>query len=262
LIVGFEVFVSLEGRSGSRKFKSLPVNSKVKEAYHNWYSPTLQEEAELLVFGYAGRPVLLFATSMGRYYEAKDRGLIHSVEWFIDNGDITVYCPGNIDHKAWYNKSLHPADRARQQQRYDQFILEEVYSRVTAETGRQQMITAGCSFGGYHAANFGFRHPDITEAVISMSGIFDISSHTDGFECDEIYFNNPMAFLRDDNRPELWQQRVILGTTWTDICLEQNQRMAGILEQKKMLHWLDIRGDQPHDWPVWKQMFPHYISTL
>ncbi|UAY54311.1 esterase family protein [Arachidicoccus terrestris] len=235
-------------------------NKNVKEAYHKWYSPNLQEEAELLVFGYAGRPVILFATSMGRYYEAKDRGLIGSVQWFIDNGDITVYCPGNIDHRSWYDKDLHPADRAIEQQKYDQFILEEVYSRATAETGRKQVITAGCSFGGYHAANFGFRHPDITDTVISMSGIFDIASHTDGFENDTIYYNNPMAFLRDDNRPELWAQRVILGTTWSDICLEQNQRMAGILENKKMLHWLDIRGDQPHDWPVWKQMFPHYIS--
>ena len=239
-----------------------PYNISVKEAYHKWYSPNLQEEAELLVFGYAGRPVLLFATSMGRYYEAKDRGLIDSVQWFIDNGDITVYCPSNIDHRSWYNKAIQPCDRALAQQSYDQFLLEEVYSRATAETGRRDIITAGCSFGGYHAANFGLRHPEITQAVISMSGMFDISSFTDGFSDDTIYYNNPMAFLRDDHHADLWNLRVILGTTWADSCLEQNQRLAGVLEQKKIPHWLDIRGDQPHDWPVWKQMFPHYISTL
>ena len=235
---------------------------KMKEAYHKWYSPTLEEETELLVFGFAGRPVILFATSMGRYYEAKDRGLIDSIAWFIDNGDITVYCPSNIDHCSWYNKSLHPRDRALKQQQYDTFIKDEVYSRAKNETGREKVITAGCSFGGYHAANFGLRHADITEAIISMSGIFDINTYTDGVESDEIYFNNPMAFLRDDHRPELWQQRFILGTTWTDICLEQNQRLAGILQEKNIEHWLDIRGHQPHDWPVWKEMFPHYISTL
>jgi len=234
----------------------------VKEAYHKWYSPNLQEEAEMLVFGYAGRPVVLFATSMGRYYEAKDRGLIDSVRWFVENGDITVYCPGNIDHRSWYNKEIHPAERAEAQVSYDRFIQEEVYSRTVAETGRKKIITAGCSFGGYHAANFGFRHPDLTQAIISMSGIFDISSHTGGFENDSIYYNNPMAFLAADNSQGLWEQKVILGTTWTDICLEQNQRLAGILERKNIMHWLDIRGDQPHDWPVWKQMFPHYISTL
>ncbi|WP_192904058.1 hypothetical protein [Arachidicoccus ginsenosidivorans] len=89
-----------------------------------------------------------------------------------------------------------------------------------------------------------------------MSGIFDISSHTNGFENDTIYYNNPMAFLAEDNRAELWEQKIILGTTWADICLEQNQRLAGILERKNMQHWLDIRGDEPHDWPIWKQMFP------
>jgi esterase/lipase superfamily enzyme len=137
-----------------------------------------------------------------------------------------------------------------------------VYSRATAETGRRDIITAGCSFGGYHAANFGLRHPDITQAILSMSGIFDISSFTDGYLDDTVYYNNPMAFLRDDNHPDLWNLKLTLGTTWADSCLEQNQRLGGILEQKKIPHWLDIRGDQPHDWPIWKQMFPHYISTL
>ncbi|WP_192904059.1 hypothetical protein [Arachidicoccus ginsenosidivorans] len=110
----------------------------MKEAYHKWYSPNLQEDAEMLVFGYAGRPVVLFATSMGRYFEAKDRGLIDSVQWFIENGDITVYCPANIDHRSWYNKEIHPDQRAQAQQSYDQFILEEVYRRATAETGRKK----------------------------------------------------------------------------------------------------------------------------
>ena len=233
----------------------------MKEAYHKWYSPTLQEEAELLEFGYGGKPVILFATSMGRYYEAKDRGLIDSVRWFIDNGDIRVFCPCNIDHETWYNKDIHPVDRAHGQSRYDQFILEEVYSRAKNETGKDRVIAAGCSFGGYHAANFGFRHPHITDTIISMSGIFDISAQADAFQDDAIYYNNPMAFLRDDQRPELWTQRVILGTTYSDICLDQNKRMAGILKDKNINHWLDIKGNQPHDWPVWQQMFPHYIAT-
>ena len=235
-------------------------NILVKEAYHKWYSPTLGEDAELLEFGYAGTPVILFATSMGRYYEAKDRGLIESVRWFVDNGDIRIFCPCNIDHESWYNKGIHPVERAHAQSRYDQFILDEVYSRARNETGRDRVVLAGCSFGGYHAANFGFKHPELTHTIISMSGIFDISDQADGVMEDAIYYNNPMAFLRDDNRPELWQCRVILGTTSGDICLEQNERMAGILRDKHMNLLLDIKGDQPHDWPVWKQMFPHYIS--
>lgn len=234
----------------------------MKEAYHKWQSPILGEEAELLVFGYGGRPLILFPTSMGRYYEAKDRGLIGSVSWFIENGDLTIYCPSNIDARSWYNKDIPPAARAVNHNLYDRFIDQEVLPRALSETGWQTVSLGGCSFGGYHAANFAFKHPEKVNSLISMSGIFDIRSYVDGYYDDMIYFNNPMDFLPKDNRPQLWQLRIILGTTDSDICLEQNKQFSGILQQKDMHHWLDIRENRSHDWPVWREMFPHYISTL
>ncbi len=29
-----------------------------------------------------------------------------------------------------------------------------------------------------------------------------------------------------------------------------------------MGHWLDIRHEKTHDWPLWKEMFPHYLSRI
>ena len=45
-------------------------------AYHRWHSPALQRDMELLVFGHAGMRVLVFPTSMGRFYDWEDRGLV------------------------------------------------------------------------------------------------------------------------------------------------------------------------------------------
>lgn len=216
----------------------------------------------MLVFGYGGRPLILFPTSMGRYYEAKDHGLIESVSWFIENGDLTIYCPCSIDELSWYNKAIPPVERAHNQEVYERFIEKEVLSRALAETGWQTAAMAGCSFGGYHAAHFAFKHPQQVNSLISMSGVFDISDYTDGFYDDAIYYNNPVDFLPGDNTTALWNLRIILGTTQIDICLDQNKRLSEILHKKNLQHWLDIRGDQPHDWAVWLEMFPHYISTL
>ena len=44
--------------------------------YHKWYSSRLGRDMELLVFGHAGLPVLVFPTSGGRFYEFEDRGMI------------------------------------------------------------------------------------------------------------------------------------------------------------------------------------------
>jgi esterase/lipase superfamily enzyme len=38
--------------------------------------------------------------------------------------------------------------------------------------------------------------------------------------------------------------------------------MSSLLAAKNIGHWLDIRHGRNHDWPVWKEMFPHYLSLL
>jgi esterase/lipase superfamily enzyme len=37
-----------------------------------------------------------------------------------------------------------------------------------------RVATAGCSFGGYHATNFAFKHPDVVKYVFNMGASFDI----------------------------------------------------------------------------------------
>jgi esterase/lipase superfamily enzyme len=39
----------------------------------------------------------------------------------------------------------------------------------------------GCSFGGYHAVNTAFCHPNLASHCFSMSGAFDIKQFTGGF---------------------------------------------------------------------------------
>jgi len=234
----------------------------VKEEYKKWYSPNLSGEIELLIFGHSGCPVLLFPTSKGRYYETKDFGLIGSVQHLIEEGKVKIYCPDSIDAQSWYNKSIHPADRAKNQTWYDQMLVEELFPMACDETGYGKVVTAGCSFGGYHAANFAFKHPALVSHLFSMSGTFDITPQTDGFYNSDIYYNNPVDFLPGDNDPNLWKMDIVLGTGDRDICRPFNERLSGILQRKNINHWLDIKPDADHDWPVWRNMFPEYLSRI
>ncbi len=95
-----------------------------------------------------------------------------------------------------------------------------------------------------------------------MSGIFDIRSFTDGYYDDNIYFNNPVDYLPNDDNPWLWKMDIVLGTADADSCRGQNELLSGLLTRKNIGHWLDIRPDRNHDWPVWKEMFPYYLSLL
>ncbi|OMP79317.1 MULTISPECIES: alpha/beta hydrolase-fold protein [unclassified Chitinophaga] len=232
------------------------------EQYYKWKSPHLGREFEMLVFGEEGYPLILFPTSMGRHYEHKERGLIHALQWFIDHQLIRVYCPDSIDARSWYNKQVSPAQRTLNHIAYDNMLRHEVLERVIYETGVHRVALAGCSFGGYHASNFAFRYPEQVSYLFSLSGIFDITSRLDGHYDDNVYFNNPMDYMRDNPREALWRMGIILGVADEDIARNQNERMSGILAHKGISHWLDVRPNQKHDWPVWNEMLPYYLSLI
>ena len=232
------------------------------EHHHKWFSQNLSRDIDVLSFGTRGYPIILFPTSMGRHFENKDFKLIDSVAWFIDNGLVKIYCPDGIDSDSWYNKKIHPADRVRNHIWYDLMLLNELVPLAQRETGVGRVATAGCSFGGYHAMNFAFRHPEVVKYVFNMGASFDIKDQLDGFYNDDVFFNNPPDFIPGAQSPYFEDMQVVLGTGTHDMCWEANEKMAAILRTKGIHHWLDVRPERNHDWPVWKEMFSHYLSLI
>ena len=214
----------------------------------------------MLVFGHWGFPIIIFPSTKGRYYESKDFKLIDAVSWFIEEGKVKLYCLDSADDFSWYNRSIHPADRVKNHIWYDKMVLEEVVGKIESE-GQSKVGAAGCSFGGFHASNFAFRHPDKVSHLYSMSGAYDIKDQLDGYYDDNVYFNNPVDFVPDMDNPDLFNMRIVLGTCEHDICRAANFHMSDILNKKGVAHWLDDRPGQYHDWPVWRDMFPHYLSV-
>ncbi len=237
-------------------------HTTLKQEHLKWYSPVIGKEMEMLVYGHEGYPVIIFPTTMGSYFEATDFGLIKAAKWFLENGKVKIYCPDSIDKHSWYNKKIHPAQRVKNHIWYDQFIQEEVVDAIRTNHGFEKVAVAGASFGGYHALNFAFRHPERVSHLFSMSGSFDIKSFVNGYYDENVYFNNPVDFMPDNQQPELWKMGIVLGVGEWDICLEGNQVMSNILHSKGINHWFDLRRWAKHDWPLWRQMFPHYLSLL
>jgi esterase/lipase superfamily enzyme len=234
----------------------------VKEEYKKWYSPTLGKEMEMLVFGHYGTPLILFPTTLGRFYEGKDFKLIESAQHLIDDGRVKIYCPDTVNDLSWYNKNIHPADRVKNHIVFDRFIKSEVVDALRHEYGISKVAVGGASFGGYSAANFAFKHPEVVSHLISMSGSFDIRSFMDGHYDDNVYFNNPVDYLQNSNHPELWNLNITLGYGEWDICKDANLTLSHILSAKNISHWLDERRWAEHDWPLWRMMFPDYLSKL
>jgi hypothetical protein len=72
----------------------------------------------------------------------------------------------------------------------------------------------------------------------------------DGYHGVNVFYSQVHFWTQLDQ--ELWNMDIIGNWNW-DICLDLD---AGESCSCDIPRWLDIRQDQPYDWPVWRQMFP------
>jgi esterase/lipase superfamily enzyme len=236
----------------------------MQREYQHWYSPSLGREMELLIFGHAGARVLIFPTSMGRFFEWEDRGMIAALGEHLENGWLQLYCVDSVDSESWYARWASPSGRARRHVQYETYLLNEVLPLTAYRNPNPFLITVGASFGAYHAANFAFRHPHLVSRVIGMSGIYDISDWTDGHHNDTIYFNNPCAYIpneHDSSRLEaLRRMDIILAVGRDDPLCLNNEHLSGHLWAKNIWHALRIWDGWAHDWPWWQDMLRRYVG--
>jgi esterase/lipase superfamily enzyme len=231
----------------------------MQRIYHTWHSPILGRDMELLEFGHQGCPILVFPTSMGRFYQYEDNGMIEAVRAKYEDGFLHAFCVDSVDSESWYNHAVPPADRVRRHVEYEKYLLTEVIPFIRARNDDPRLVVTGCSFGGFHSVNFALRHPDVVTHCIAMSGAYDLRSFLGGYYDQDFYFNQPLDFLPNLNDGWYWDRyqkmAMVLAVGEHDICLGDNLRLAEIMRAKSIPHYLDVwNSGAHHDWPWWRQM--------
>jgi esterase/lipase superfamily enzyme len=236
----------------------------MKREYHRWLSPALGRDMELLVFGDQGARVLVFPTSMGRFYDWEDRGMIGALGDYIQRGSLQLFCVDSVDAETWYSNNTHPSQRARRHDQFDHYLVSEVLPFSVKLNSNPFVVAAGASFGGYHAINFGLRHADKVNRVLSMSGLCDVRRFLDGYYDENVYFNNPVDYLSNEHEPSrldaLRSMDIILAVGRDDGLLASNRHLSDVLWSKDIWHALRVWDGFAHDWPVWQKMVRLYIS--
>lgn len=236
--------------------------------YRQIPSKALGQPMEMLVYGTTGKPVMVFPSQEGRFFDYENFGMIDTIAPFILAGKIQVYCVDSMDHQSWFSNQP-PADRARRANDYDWAIRNEIVPHIF-EDGHAGagILTHGCSFGAYHAANFALRHPDVFDSGIALSGCYNIDFAVGGHKSDDIYAHNPMYYssaMNDKAKKQLLQNLLVVCSgqgAWEEwngeaITMCNNLRNAGIPVM------LDLWGyDVNHDWPWWKKMIVYFLGKF
>src|SRR5258706_12938025 len=202
-------------------------------AHESWMSPTLGRQMPIEVFGHAGARVLVFPTTMGSCYEWGDRHMHEVLAEQLENGWIQLFCLDHVNDESWYNKGLHPGARAWRHLQYDRYLLYELLPFTEAQNPNPFVIATGASFGAYHAACFGFRHPDRVNRVIGMSGLYDVKQMTEGYSDGNVYQCNPFDFMRHEHDPgrlaAFRRQDIIFAIGRDDPSYGNNAELSAIL---------------------------------
>lgn len=232
--------------------------------YLKWFTPRLGREMELLVFGHGGLPVVVFPTSGGRFFEFEDRGMLAAVGGKIESGALQLFCADSIDAESWYNRNAAPRQKIARHLQYEDYLLQELVPLVRARNRDPRLIAAGCSFGGYHAVNLALRNPELFTGFLSMSGAFDLSGFLRGYYDSDVYFHTPPHFLANLDDPRilglLRRSSYTLATGCDDHCLDENRRLAALLQAKAVPCRLEVWDAwNSHDWPTWQSMAQRYL---
>lgn len=219
---------------------------------------------ELLVFGHGGARVLVFPTSMGRFFEWEDRGMVGALAHPIERGWLQLYCVDSVDAESWYDRRAHPHDRARRHQQYEAYLAGEVLPFAWHRNATPYSIAAGASFGAYHALNLGLRRPDLIQRVVALAGLYDIKRLTGGYSDDLVYSHDPSHYMvHEPPGPRLDAQRrtdIILAIGRDDPNRADNEHLSRTLWSKGIWHAFRLWDGWCHDWPWWRDMIGRYIG--
>jgi esterase/lipase superfamily enzyme len=235
------------------------------------FSEFLNQVMVLRVYGKGGKPVLVFPTLKGRYFDFENFGMVESVQKLIDDEKVALITVDSIDAQSLANDLVSPAQRIQRHEEYDQYIIKEVVPFIQNEIApNKKIFTAGCDMGGYHAANFFFRYPEVFDGTISLSGWFQLQQFVGNFLNSSVYFHSPLRYLpnlTDEWFLEKFQQSQIVICAgqgqWEEVALANAHALQQVLNEKEIPCWVDYWGmDVCHDWPWWRKQFPYFLNRL
>ena len=234
----------------------------------SWYSPALNAEMPLSVYGHYGFSILLIPTAAADYLEYERFQMMDSLAPFLDSGLCKIFSINSINNESWLNNSMEPAHKAIRHNQFNEYVVNEVIPFIKKHSGEDTpIITCGASFGALHAMNLFLRYPHLLNGAISMSGVYNLAEYTKGFWDDQVYFNSPEHYVPNIHDEvylnQIKESKHIHIYTGSGDYEDPNasRRFSQILWDKGIWHDLGVWGeDITHDWPTWRKMLPFILQ--
>jgi esterase/lipase superfamily enzyme len=235
----------------------------------SWFSPSLNRDMPVAVYGHYGFALLLVPTASADFLEYERFQMMDAVQHAVDSGKVKVFSINSINMESWLNNHMDPRHKSIRHQQFNDYVFNEVVPFIRNNTSWETpIITCGASFGALHSMNLFLKRPDLINGVIAMSGVYDLTEYTKGYYDDDVYFNSPMHYMPNLTDHGILEQirrsghvHIVTGSgSYEDP--SSSGRFARILYDKNIWYELDVWGQEwPHDWNTWRAMLPNYLAT-
>jgi len=244
--------------------------------YYKQYSPALNRDMEVNIYGHAGRPVLFIPCQDGHHGDFEGFHMTDTWAPWIESGKVMVFSIDTIDDETWSNTNGDPYWRGQRHEQWIRYITDEMVpfmrSMVNARNGWDGypgIIVFGCSLGASHAANLYLRRPDLFDGLLALSGIYTSEYGFGDYRDETVYNNSPVHYMANmpADHPYIARYNDHKGV----ICVGQGAweqtdttfRLKEIFAEKGINVWVDIWGyDVNHDWPWWHKMVPYFLPYV
>ena len=244
--------------------------------YYKQYSPALNRDMEVNIYGHAGRPVLFIPCQDGHHGAFEGFHMTDTWAPWIESGKVMVFSIDTIDDETWSNTNGDPYWRGQRHEQWIRYITDEMVpfmrSMVNARNGWDGypgIIVFGCSLGASHAANLYLRRPDLFDGLLALSGIYTSEYGFGDYRDETVYNNSPVHYMANmpADHPYIARYNDHKGV----ICVGQGAweqtdttfRLKEIFREKGINVWVDIWGyDVNHDWPWWHKMVPYFLPYV
>ncbi len=234
-------------------------------------SPALGRKVHLWAFGEVGLPLIVFPSNAGVAHEWEIGVMIEALGPLLADGRIKVYCPESNVSRTFSGEGPL-GERMHQHKRYEHFITETLipFIRRDCRLPEAKMMATGCSMGALYSSLFTLKYPELFRGALCLSGRYRAASFGHGDYNDELYFNDPLAFVPNLSGFELERVRrqvhltLVVGRgLYEDGCIPETKDMGAALAGRHIPHHLALWGeDSQHTYVWWRRQAFHYLRQL
>ena len=234
-------------------------------------SPDLDRRVHLWSYGDVGHPLVVFPSNAGVAHEWDKGGMIDALGPLLAAGRMKIYCPETNVSKSFSGKG-GIGWRMAHHNAYERFVLNTLvpFIRQDCQMPHVRMVATGCSVGALYASLFTLKHPETFKQALCLSGRYRTSWFFKGASNEDLYLNDPLAFLPNLRGAALERVRrnvqitVVVGQgAHEDGCIPETREFGELLQRKRIPNHLAFWGtESSHTYPWWQKQARHYLSQM